>query len=144
MIATADIKAKIKTDLTPNILRSVGGTAELLAAIDQLKASPSAFVMPAANRAGGNTAAASVVRQRITQQFSVIFGFTNAGATGETRINDIEIIEAALIETLVGWQPPNAANVLEYVGGKVISFDADKQVIFWGSDFVCPAYVRST
>lgn len=145
MISIAEVKTKLKTDLVAGskALRSVGGTADLLSALDQLKASNMAFVMPAAKRASVNMTGSVVVSQKVMEQISVIVGFTNAGPTGDAHTDDIETIDAALIGCLVGWQPTGAQGPFEYVGGKVVGFDANKQTIFWGADFRAPSYVRN-
>ena len=54
------------------VFRQVAGAADFLAAFDDLKQSPSVFVIPSAEAAGRTTAGRGVVRQRVTATCGVV------------------------------------------------------------------------
>ncbi len=125
------------------VLRFVGGAGALVGAMDQLKASPSAFVIPSSDSPSINTAGTSIVRQRVMFQWTVMLGFSNAGAAGASQLDAIETVRAAVMDQLIGWMPDGADAATEYAGGKIAALNLEQGIIFWGSEFRAPFYVRA-
>lgn len=143
MISLDDVIARLRGVLVPGTLKSVEGAAELPAAMEQLKASPSAFVIPLTDQPGPDTAATMIVRQRVVQQFAVMIGFKNIGPQGEKQLNQIDAVRREVMRTLIGWLPPGSQMPINYAGGGMTVADFDQGVMFWGSKFNGTYYIRS-
>ncbi|MGA7673546.1 MAG: hypothetical protein WCA78_00695 [Rhizomicrobium sp.] len=141
MIKSSDIITKLKT-LTPDTLPFVGGAAAFAAAVDQLKVSGSAFVMPSQHIPTADRGLTGVISQKVSQKFMVMLGFTRAGATGADRVNLIEDTEQAVIGELLGWQPEGIVKPVTYAGGKLVGINVQQGIIFWGSEFTADYYLR--
>lgn len=142
MIKSSEVIAKLAPLKTDGTLRFVGGSADFNASVDQLKVSPSAFVMPSGKRPGPDEMITGVTHQRVSQQFTVMLGFNRAGATGADKLDEIEDVEAAVIDELLGWQPEGVVHPVIYAGGRLVGINIQKGIIFWGSDFTAGYYLR--
>lgn len=143
MISLDDVIARLKAELVPGTLKAVGGAAELAAAMDQLKSSPEAFILPSVDRPSADTAGTMEVRQRVTQQFSVVVGFKNIGPKGDAQLNKIDAVRREVMRTLIGWVPDHSQLPINYAGGRMVAADFDQGVMFWGCEFSGTYYIRS-
>ncbi len=144
MISLADVQTRL-TALIPNTLKGVDLLGELPAALDQLKGSPWAFVMPSQDRAGPDTAGTMEVRQRVVQQFAVLICFFGVGNLASAQLSSIDTIRAAVRGQLIGWlpNPSESGDPVSYIGGRITVADLDRSLIIWGEEFAGSYYVRS-
>jgi hypothetical protein len=143
MIALTDVIARLQSELVPGTFKAVSGAGELQAAADQLKASPSAFVLPSQDRAGPDTAGTQLVRQRVVQQISVVIGLSNLGPKGDRQFDALDELRKCLMRTLIGWTPEGSIEPLNYAGGRMLIMDFELGLLFWGCEFSGAYYVRS-
>lgn len=101
-------------------LRLVEGVAEL-AAIGAVTQSPAAYVLPAAERAGPNTAGTYTVDQQVTLNLGVCLIVKKHGdSTGAAASLHLETVKEAVKDELVGWEPPGGTDLVIYGGGRLI------------------------
>jgi hypothetical protein len=127
---------KLLSPLKPDVLRAIDDAAGLDGAIDQLKASPSAFVLYGGRAAGGNVTATGLVQQRVVWRFSVVLGFSGvAGTGGGAKNDDIEAVENAVIDALVGARPEGWATHIVFAGSRVLLWNMVKHLLFIECNF---------
>jgi hypothetical protein len=141
MIDAAGIVERLQL-LKGNALKFIGQASDFASAADQMKASPSAFVLPSARRPGANTAGTEVVSQRVAIQFTIVTMFARVGPSGGDQLNAIQSVEDAIVDRMVGWEPEGLWSPFIYGGGRMLGIDMDKGTIFWGSDFVASYLLR--
>ncbi|NRT54802.1 phage tail terminator protein [Sphaerotilus uruguayifluvii] len=130
-------------DLTPVItrlrqwcpagtFRQIGGAAELDAAISSAPVTPSAFVMPLADRAD-DPYLASYHLQHVMRHFAIVLCVANrADATGEAAASELASRRSAVAMALLGWAPDESTgDPIAYSSGRVLRF-ADGRL--WWSD----------
>ena len=145
MIALADVQTRLAAALVPDTLKGVDLLGELPGALDQMKGSPWAFVMPSQDRAGPDTMGTVEVRQRVVQQFAVLICFFGIGNLAAAQLSNIDTIRAAVRAQLVGWlpNPSDSGDPITYLGGKIVVADFDRSLIIWGEEFAGIYYVRA-
>lgn len=142
MISTTDIIDVLKQTLHPDPFKAIEGASDLLEALDQLKASPSAFVLPSAKRSGPDRALTGVISQIVTVQVSIVIAFSRVGTSKAARGDGLMGMEEALIDCMVGWRPDGFSNPFTYGGGRLLGLGRDQGAMFWGSDFVAAYHLR--
>jgi hypothetical protein len=104
-----------------NAFAMIEGAAELAALKDAAPpASPAAYVFIDEEAAEPNDRMNAVL-QRVEVDVSVVIMATNVSdATGGAGSDDVETLKAAATAVLVGWQPESAADVVTYVGARLV------------------------
>ncbi len=123
-------------------LRQVSGAAQLARAAENLKQTPSAFVLPNAERPSGNSTGTMVVRQQNTVRFGVILAVQNlSDSRGQKAQADLRVLRTQIMAVLLGWEPDEDMNPIEYTGGRLMQ--VTDQVLWWQDDFLTTHYLRS-
>jgi hypothetical protein len=141
MILTQDVAALL-APLKPATFKALGGADDFDDALDQLKVSPSLFILPSRKLPGEDQALTGVTSQRVTAQFSLIIGLMRA-ANSKSQFDQLETLEQALLGALHGKEVAGAATPFIYRGGQMVGVDIDKRIMFWGCDFAADFYLRS-
>jgi len=125
-------------------LRRVTGAADLVSAREDLKQAPSAFVVPLTSAPGRNSAATTVVMQRVTEGFGVVLAVKNLrDTTGREAHKELRALRIAVITALLGWTPePELYDPLELGPGRLLV--AQDRELWWQDDWRTVCSVRST
>lgn len=127
------IIARLQAQVTG--LKSVGGAADLNAAINSVLAMPSAFVMPVREAAShGDTLQRT--HQVISQTFGVVLVLSNKrDASGYAAQLDLAALRAQVKTALIGWIPSAASDQpTHFMGGQLLSMDGDGR-LWWMDEF---------
>lgn len=125
------IIARIESEASA--IKTVDGAAAMAALRGKVRSSPSAYVVPAAERPEPIRMDAWGAQQhRLTITFEVYLALTGAGATGEGGIPDYEAARDALKAALIGWRHPHGETDTLYSGGRIITLDQGTQTL-WSS-----------
>lgn len=120
-------------------LKKIGRASGLAQAQQELKQDPAAFFIPGTEKAGENRFG-NAVDQTVTVAVGVVIGIKNAGAkTGAKNIDELKTIRAQIDNALLGWQPADANDQIEYVSGRLLGFN--DQVLWW-MDFYQTTYTK--
>jgi hypothetical protein len=138
MILCEDVQTRLKNRCGGKF-REIALADDFLAAQAALRATPSLYVLPAANQVGPNTPMTGAIRQRITQVFTLAMIFGTAG--GKTDLTLIQQHEVAVVDAMVGWTPPGAVHFFTYRGGRLLAVNPEKATCIWGSDFAAGNYL---
>ncbi|MCE7915420.1 MAG: hypothetical protein DYH15_12275 [Nitrosomonas sp. PRO4] len=134
------IITRIKAEVSS--LKLVGGSADLGAAAESLKQSPSAFVLPNSERASGSSTGTMVISQLNTVRFSVVLAVQNLrDSRGETAQSDLLILRTAIMTALHGWQSDADFDPIEFSGGRLLQLT--DQVLWWQDEFITANTIRS-
>lgn len=123
-------------------LKTIGGSADLDAAMEGTVSVPSLYVMPLAESADANILIGANA-QRITQAFGVVLVVANRrDATGKAALQDLAALRTPLRDALVGWAPvPENGEQIQYSAGRLLKFDDGR--LWWADDFALKTYYRS-
>jgi len=128
-----------KLDIANTDLKKVGLAADLIAAKKELKQAPAAFLIIGTEKAGANSLMGAV-DQTVTVNVGVAIAVKNAGAkTGAKNIDQLKVIRDQIDAVLLGWQPDDANEQVEYVSGRLLGFS--NQVLWW-MDFYQTTYTK--
>lgn len=133
--------ARLKAQLSG--LKSIGGAADLDAAIDGVVAMPACFVLPLAE-SGKEMDLLSQTAQSIRQTFGVVHVLGNRrDATGAAALVDLAGLRTPLRAALVGWVP-DASNgeAVYFTGGRLLRLDGDGR-LWWIDEFEVKTYYWS-
>ncbi len=134
----APIIAQVKT---VSMLKNVEGTVGFALAQQNLKGTPSAWVIPLMDAALPNRMMSGAVEQRVNERFGVILAVSNVrDARGEAANEDLEVVRSAVITALLGWQPDAGYDPVEYGGGRMLSLI--NPVLWWQLEFTTAYYER--
>lgn len=126
--------AELNTAAT--VFRAVAGAADLIAAMDDMKQSPAAYVVPVTDDATPNSLASMAVAQRVTARFGVVIGEKNLrDARGQAANKGLRVLRLAVGGQLHGWRPSDDYDVLEYAGGRLLRMDVEHQVLWWQDNY---------
>lgn len=116
------------------LFKSIGGAIELDAAVQSAPATPSAWVMPLAERAE-TPHLASYQAQHVMQDISVVICLTNRrDATGAAASHDLKALRQAVRAALLGWMPDSDnGEPLAFTGGRLLRFDEGR--LWWADEF---------
>ena len=110
-------------------LKKIGLSANLAQAQKELKQDPAAFVFPGPDKAGPNTLV-NAVSQSVSATVSIVIAIKHAGAkTGGKNIDELNVVRQQINDALLGWQPADADDQVEYANGRLIGFN--NQVLWW-------------
>lgn len=124
-------------------LRTVAGLAEYsrLQAPPPEARQPAAYVIPLSEAAGPNMLAASVVRQRIAATCGVVLLVSSLrDARGQAAVDLLGPLLDAVRSTLVGFQPTDAHDPMEFRRGRLI--DISEGALAWQDEFETAVTVR--
>lgn len=131
---------QLKTEVTT--LKRVSGAAGMAEAVEDLKQTPAAFVVPASERPSGNNTGTMVVSQNNIVRFGVVIATQNLrDPRGEKAQADLVALRGAIMTALHGWQPNADFDPIEYGGGNLLKLD--NQVLWWQDNFVTSHLLRS-
>lgn len=131
---------QLKTEVTT--LKRVSGAAGMAEAVEDLKQTPAAFVVPASERPSGNSTGTIVVSQNNIVRFGVVIATQNLrDPRGEKAQADLVALRTAIMTELHGWQPNADFDPIEYGGGNLLKLD--NQVLWWQDNFVTSHLLRS-
>jgi bifunctional ADP-heptose synthase (sugar kinase/adenylyltransferase) len=123
--------------------KRITGAADLVAAFQDLKQSPAAFVLPLSATPGRNTAATVVVTQQVVDRFGVCIAVKNLrDATGREAHKELRELRLAVITALLGWTPDsNSYDPFELGPGRLLQ--VQDRVLWWQDDWRTGTQVRS-
>lgn len=123
-------------------LRRVAGSAEFAAAAEDLKQTPTAFVIPASEKPAASGSGTLVVSQYNTVRFYVAVAVQNLrDSRGDKAQGDLIALRTAIMTALHGWQPDTSFDPIEYGGGNLVRFN--NQVLWWQDNFFTAHLMRS-
>lgn len=128
---TSMLVARLRAEA--NILRDVGGAADLDAIDEQIATVPSAFAIPLAERPTEPPTAAQF-SQLVDAAIGVVFIVSNVSASGSDDISELVAVRRAAFAALLGWVPAGCLQGLAYAGGRLIKLS--NNLLYWQDDFV--------
>ena len=137
------IIAALRIRTAPTFFGRVAGAAQFkvlpeTAALDL----PCAYVIPL-DDAPGESRSANVVRQPLTDSFSVVVAVSNLpDEKGQGGAASIHSIRAALWAALLGWQPTEDYEGVVYEGGSLLSLDRAR--LWYQFDFSADTEISPT
>ncbi len=118
----------------------VGGALDLPAAQSR-QHRDTAYVIPGPRRAGDNSLS-NAVRQRRTVGVTVLLAITNRRTRrGAEARQEVDALEQALIDELVGWTPDSAEGPLYYRNGQLLT--VQDQTVWWQVEFETEDYIAN-
>lgn len=118
----------------------VGGAADLASIKREQMKFPSAFVVPLAERGGGNELATGGIEQSRDARIGVVYAVRNIKSNkGAEALSDIELLRVAVDDVLFGWSPTAAHDPMLFSAGKMLSMD--NGVMFWQDEYTT-SYLR--
>lgn len=134
------IITRVKSQVTS--LKLMGGAADFTSAVDGVKQTPSAFVLPNSERASGSSTGTMVTSQFNTARFAVVTAVQNLrDPRGEKAQADLLPIRTAIMTALHGWQPHADYDPIEFGGGRLLQLN--DQVLWWQDEFLTSHFLRS-
>lgn len=132
---------RLKTQLQG--LRSVGGAADMDAAMAGAVTVPAAFVIPLDEEASPSEST-MVTRQRIAHGFGVVLGVGNRrDVAGAASMGELAPIRAALKQALIGWvHDALDGEPVQFRRGKLLRLDGDGR-LWWVDEFFFLSTYRS-
>lgn len=131
---------RLKATLTG--VKSIGGAADLDAAIEGAVATPSAFVIPLAYSAqSANFAGAH--SQDIKDAFAVLLVTSNKrDGVGAAALQDLRPLRMQVRDALAGWAPDaTTGEPVLITGGRLLALSSGR--LWWADEFSVKTYFRS-
>lgn len=124
-------------------VRSVGGAADLEAALRGVVVAPAVFVVPLARR-GREMPRTGPTRQHISSLFGVLQVVESfRDNVGEAALVDLDALGKQIFDALVGWvQDEMTGEPVVFVQGELIQAEGDGRV-WWSDEFQLTSYYRS-
>lgn len=114
---------------------NVSGAADLAAAQEDQKRD-TVYVMYADDRATPGDLI-SVVRQECHTGISVVMAITNRrDRRGEKGIDEIEVMRKAVMQSLVGWHPPETSGPVIFRRGRLVRMT--NRTLWWQDEYEVP------
>ncbi|MGE0256931.1 MAG: hypothetical protein AB7N54_20215 [Alphaproteobacteria bacterium] len=127
-------------------LLAVAGAASFAALMDgkvRPAKTPSAWVIPVAERAGPPARATQVAHQRITVRFGIVIAVREiSDAVGDKASAAIEPVHLAVVDALVGWRPEGHDSLVAYAGGRIVGFQTG--FAWWLAEYETARFHRGT
>lgn len=125
-----------------NDLKKIGQAVDIDATRRDLKAMPAAYLVPGRDTPVRNDLLDAEVGQLITAEVLVIFAVENAGAkTGARNVSQLNTLRQQVLNRLLGWQPGDADDAIEYAGGRLLGFE--NQVLWWGDTYATQYLIQT-
>lgn len=133
------VEVQLKTDLS-GLVRQVGVSADLDAAMRGTVTTPAAFVIPL-TEVGKDDGLLSNTSQSISQTFGVVQVVSNRrDVRGGAALDELKTFRAALKNTLIGWVPDaDTGEPVVFSRGKLLKFDTDGR-LWWIDEFRINSY----
>jgi hypothetical protein len=132
MNLTKQVQDRLDAMLGPGspagILDRVALAADALTAQGQLRGAAEAWIVTWDSDAAKPRAGTGPIRQLVREKVMIMLGFLYAGPIGADV--EPETVENHVIDALLGWLPVGRAQGLELIGSRLMSFDADRQLLF--------------
>ncbi len=125
------------------VFRDVGLSAELLAAQESLRTTPAAFVVPISDNPASRPGTGNTIRsQNVNATVAVVLAVSNSrgSSSGSEASTDLQAIRRAVMDSLIGWQPPGADLGISYAGGRAFAFK--DSTVWWTDRFLTSYFVR--
>lgn len=124
------------------LFRAIGGSVELDAAVQSAPVTPSAWVMPLAERPA-DPHLASAADQIVMLHFSVVICLANRrDATGSAAGQDLQALRLAVRDALLGWAPDqDTGDPCVYTGGRLLRFEDGR--LWWADEFRVMTLIKS-
>lgn len=117
------------------LLRQVGGSADLPAAEEALRARPAAFVVPLAERPSDPLLLGDPV-QRLSASVGVVLAVANLrDPRGDAAREDLVAVRQQVRAALLGWLPAGCLDRLACAGSRLVRLDP-RGVLWWQDDFL--------
>lgn len=132
---------RLKAQLTG--LRSIGGSADLDAAMRGTVVAPCAFVVPLAEK-GQELESTGPTQQKLFSLFGVIQVVENRrDNTGAAALLDLKALRKQVFAALVGWVPDaGAGEPVIFVSGELVQAEGDGR-LWWSDEFQLSSFYRS-
>lgn len=138
MITLADFITRLQANCPT--LKNVKGSASLASAQTASMQMPCAFVIYHAENAQPNNMI-GIHSQQVNLQIGVYIAVKNVtDGRGEKAGEDFESVKTEVLNALIGWQPIDAANLVDYVSGKNYGFD--NMTLYWYGVFSTDYHLR--
>jgi hypothetical protein len=132
LITTKPIIERIKA---LKAFKFVGGAADRAVIKNFSQTVPAAYVWPETNDAEGGEFA-SDNSQMIRDVFTINFIVRNVrDPRGEAALEEIEALRIKVMDSLIGWVPPNGFTDFRFLRGRRVGFN--DQALEWCDYFVC-------
>lgn len=133
--------ARLKAQLTGFV--SIGGAADLDAAIEGTPNAPAAYVLPLGEGAAEPYLGAGVTAQTVTQGFGVVLVAQNLqDARGEAASKALAPMRAQVRQALLGWAPvPAEGQPVRFSAGRLLQFAQGR--LWWTDEWLVDTDIRS-
>lgn len=143
MFDVTPVIERLRTQLVPATLASVGEFDDINDAIEQLKSNKlCAFVGFTGEGGGEGRGGTGVTMQKITYRFLVLLGIQGAGIKNMAKGRDMETARDLVKHKLMGWMPAGAETPIVLVSSRVYLKDLERSLLFFGSEFQTTYHVR--
>jgi len=124
-------------------IKSIGGSADLDAALAGAVTTPSVFIVPL-TETGARSSMLSVTMQRQTAEYGVITVVANRrDVTGKASLAELTPIRAAIKAALIGWVPDTATGeAMQFTSGRLLRFDDGR--VWWTDQFSFSSYYQAS
>lgn len=121
-------------------LRQCAGAVELASAREDIRNTPALWVIPVRDQAGNNDIL-NGVSQMVTSVVGLIFAVRNfSDGTGAAGHSDLMNHRKQASASLLGWQPGDADEGVELVGGRLLGYN--DATVWWQDDYRTRYMVR--
>jgi hypothetical protein len=121
--------------------RKVAGAANFAAAREDLKATPTGYVLSLSDVAKPNTYINKSVQQHVIERFGVILAVDNKrDVRGDAVNGPLESLRSQVILALLGFQPAAGYDPVLYGGGRLLELDVT--TLWWQLEFTTGYYER--
>lgn len=143
VLRLAPVVARLEAEC-PN-LREVGDGAAFARLTENKIPTPSAWVLPLADRGGPNRYADAETGQEITAQFAVIMAARDIRRDrGSLALSELEETRLEVRAALRGFVPEGADSQCLYSAGRLVSGVGRDGLLFWQEDWSVTLDFRST
>lgn len=123
-------------------LKRIEGALEFANLDERPGALPAGYVVPARKAAGENTLGTQAVDQLVTSEFIVLLQLDGARRAKDEISEQIDELEGAVIDRLVGWTMPGASRPITYAGSDMAG--VKPSLITWAVRFRSTHHLRKT
>lgn len=142
MIKQEEIIGALKVDFANKTLRAVEPAESMPTSLDQVKTSPTAFVMPPGEKAGPNSAGTGVVRQRSAVSFQILLVFTGLGPNPSNRAGMVNDAVEAVKDVFIGAELGDITEPITLETAAIVEFDAKAGTLIYGLSFSTAYQIR--
>ena len=132
MIEAADIIAALKVDHAGSTLKAVEGAMSMPQALDKVRTSPTAFVLPPYERALDEDAGTAVLRQKVNVELIVLVVWASiAGAGGSDVSSQPDQVRDGIKNALLGKELGGMTVPIALVSAGPLDFDFEKGTLLY-------------